>query len=53
MKTTNNTVLISGGTAGIGLEIAKLLQRDHVDDNGHNQAEKSDSNARNTHTHTG
>lgn len=25
MKTTNNTVLISGGTAGIGLEIAKLL----------------------------
>lgn len=25
MKATNNTVLISGGTAGIGLEIAKLL----------------------------
>lgn len=25
MKTTNNTVLISGGSAGIGLEIAKLL----------------------------
>jgi len=25
MNTTNNTVLISGGTAGIGLEIAKLL----------------------------
>ncbi len=25
MKTTNNTVLISGGTAGIGLEIAKQL----------------------------
>jgi uncharacterized oxidoreductase len=25
MKTTNNTVLIIGGTAGIGLEIAKLL----------------------------
>src|ERR1700722_8880690 len=25
MKTTSNTVLISGGTAGIGLEIAKLL----------------------------
>jgi len=25
MKTSNNTVLISGGTAGIGLEIAKLL----------------------------
>jgi uncharacterized oxidoreductase len=25
MKTTNNTVLISGGSAGIGLEIAKLF----------------------------
>ena len=25
MKTTNNTILISGGTAGIGLEMAKLL----------------------------
>ena len=25
MKTTDNTVLISGGTAGIGLEIAKLF----------------------------
>jgi len=25
MKTTNNTVLISGGSAGIGFEIAKLL----------------------------
>ena len=25
MKTTNNTILISGGTAGIGFEIAKLL----------------------------
>src|ERR1700710_2977044 len=25
MNTSNNTVLISGGTAGIGLEIAKLL----------------------------
>ncbi|GGG53767.1 SDR family oxidoreductase [Epilithonimonas arachidiradicis] len=25
MKTSNNTVLISGGSAGIGLEIAKLL----------------------------
>lgn len=25
MKTTNNTVLISGGSAGIGLEIARLL----------------------------
>src|ERR1700712_693822 len=24
MKTTKNTILISGGTAGIGLEIAKL-----------------------------
>lgn len=26
MKTTGNTVLISGGSAGIGLEIAKLLE---------------------------
>jgi uncharacterized oxidoreductase len=25
MKTTSNTVLISGGSAGIGLEIAKLF----------------------------
>src|SRR5689334_16468679 len=25
MKATNNTVLISGGSAGIGLEIAKLF----------------------------
>lgn len=39
MKTTNNTVLISGGTAGIGLEIAKLLSArgDKVIITGRNQ----------------
>lgn len=25
MNTTNNTILITGGSAGIGFEIAKLL----------------------------
>ena len=25
MKTTNNTILITGGSAGIGFETAKLL----------------------------
>ena len=40
MKTTHNTVLISGGTAGIGLEIAKLLsaQGNKIIITGRNQA---------------
>ncbi|MET0636040.1 MAG: SDR family NAD(P)-dependent oxidoreductase [Chitinophagaceae bacterium] len=29
MKTSGNTILISGGTAGIGLEMAKLLSKDN------------------------
>lgn len=39
MKTTGNTVLISGGTAGIGLEIAKLLiaKGNHVIITGRNK----------------
>ena len=39
MKTTNNTVLISGGSAGIGLEIAKLLSEkgNHVIITGRNE----------------
>jgi uncharacterized oxidoreductase len=40
MKTNNNTVLITGGGAGIGLEIAKLLtaQGSHVIITGRNKA---------------
>lgn len=39
MKTTNNTVLISGGSAGIGFEIAKLLSEkgNHVIITGRNE----------------
>jgi uncharacterized oxidoreductase len=39
MKTTNNTVLITGGSAGIGFEIAKLLteQGNHVIITGRNE----------------
>ncbi|QMU30897.1 SDR family oxidoreductase [Adhaeribacter radiodurans] len=29
MKTTKNTILITGGSAGIGLELAKLLTQNH------------------------
>ena len=39
MKTSQNTVLLIGGTAGIGLEIAKLLTAldNHVIITGRNQ----------------
>lgn len=39
MKTTNNTVLITGGSAGIGFEIAKLLSQNgtHVIITGRNK----------------
>jgi len=40
MKTTNNTVLITGGSAGIGFEIAKLFSQNgnHVIITGRNKA---------------
>ena len=51
MKTTGNTILITGGSAGIGFELAKLLSRDnHVIITGRNRERLENAAARLTNT---